>query len=112
MTAPNARPMWRPGQMGRRYWLPDHGYGNGLDDYAWAPLLDVDARILATLLEALAAAGVPGYAAPLRRGGRPPDAPAGLWPSYRLWVGTSAYGTAEDTLMAVLPRLQRALADG
>ena len=112
MTAPHARPMWRPGQMDRRYWLPDHGYGNGLDDRAWAPILDVDVRIVAVLLDALRAADVPGYAARPRPGGQPPHAPAEPWPSYRLWVGTSAYGTAEDTLMAVLPRLQRALADG
>ncbi len=103
--------MWRLGQLSRRYWLPDNGYGNGLDDRAWAPILDVDARIVAPLLEALRVAGVPAYAAPPRLTARRFNMPDDAWPSYRLWVGSSAHGTAEDTLVAVLPRLLREVPD-
>jgi hypothetical protein len=111
MTAPISRPTWHLGPASRRYWLPDNGYGNGLDDHAWAPILDVDARIVAPLLEALRAAGVPAYAAPERLTALRRIRPDDMWPAYRLWVGTSAHGTAEDTLMAVLPRLLRELPD-
>jgi hypothetical protein len=91
--------------VGRLWWLPAHGHGNGLDDQAWAPVLDVDASIMGPLLEALRAAGVPAYAAT----DRPSQSMQGDWPTYRIWVGTSAYGRAEDTLITVMPALLRHL---
>jgi hypothetical protein len=105
MTAPISRTVHRPTAAGRLRWLPAHGYGNGLDDDAWAPALEVDARIMALLLEAFRAAGVPAYVATER----PSEAAGEAWPSYRIWVGTSAYGRAEDVLIEVMPALLRHL---
>ena len=80
---------------------------NGLDDDAWAPVLEVSQRIVPLLLLALRDAAVPAYAAParpaaarLRDTTRRPE-------SWQLWVGASAYGEAETALMAVMPNLAR-----
>jgi hypothetical protein len=107
MTAPISRPAERPARPGRLWWLPPGGYGNGLDDAAWAPVLEISEQIVPDVLRTLAAAGVPGYAAPahlpgyrLRHRSRQPE-------TYRLWVGASAHGRAEDVLVAVMPRLAR-----
>jgi hypothetical protein len=103
MTAPVSRPAALLGCFGRLWWLPAGGYGNGLDDQAWAPVLQVSGRVVPQLLCALQEAAVPAYAARLRdardRGGQPE--------SYQLWVGSSAYGRAEAVLLAVMPRLSR-----
>ena len=64
MTAPISRPAEQSACPGRLWWLPAGGYGNGLDDAAWAPVLEVSERIVPDVLGALADAGVPGYAAP------------------------------------------------
>ena len=48
---------------GRLWWLPAGGFGNGLDDAAWAPVLEISEQIVPDVLRALANAGVPGYAA-------------------------------------------------
>lgn len=61
MTAPASRPFE---QRGRVWWLPPHGHGNGLDDDSWAPVLEVDERIVEPLLSAFRSARVPAYAAP------------------------------------------------
>ena len=104
MTAPVSRPAARLGRFGRLWWLPAGGYGNGLDDQAWAPALQVSGQVVPQLLSALQEAAVPAYAA--RRTGaaliaaRQPE-------SYQLWVGASAYGRAEAVLLAVMPRLSR-----
>jgi hypothetical protein len=79
-------------------WLPAGGLGNGLTADAWAPVLDVDARLAVTLLDLLAAAGVAGYAAPTRHR---------LHASWRLWVATSRYATAEAVLLRAMPALLR-----
>ncbi len=107
MTAPISRPAEQPARPDRLGWLPADGYGNGLDDVAWAPVLDVSEQIVPDVLRALADAGVPGYAAPahppgkrLRDRSRQPE-------TYRLWVGASAHGRAEVVLVAVMPRLAR-----
>jgi hypothetical protein len=103
MTAPVSRPAARLGRFGRLWWLPARGYGNGLDDQAWAPALQVSEQVVPQLLSALREAAVPAYAArvgePRERGGQPE--------TYQLWVGASAYGRAEDVLLAVMPRLAR-----
>ncbi len=63
MSASISRPMRQPQRFGRLWWLPPGGHGNGLDDKAWAPILEVDAGLVAPLLEAFRAVGVPAYAA-------------------------------------------------
>jgi len=107
MTVPVSRPAEQSVRPGRLWWLPAGGYGNGLDDAAWAPLLEISEQIVADVLSALANAGVPGYAAlahppgyRLRDRSRRPE-------TYRLWVGASAHGRAEEVLLAVMPRLAR-----
>jgi hypothetical protein len=107
MTAPISRPAEQSARPGRLWWLPPGGYGNGLDDSAWAPVLEISEQIVPDVLRALADAGVPGYAAPahppgyrLRDRSRRPE-------TWRLWVGASAHGRAEDVLVAVMPGLTR-----
>jgi len=104
MSASISRPVQQPQRFGRLWWLPPGGQGNGIDDDAWAPILEVGAGIAVPLLGAFRAAGVPAYAASTqpalsRRAARM----AG--PAYRIWVGTSAYGRAEETLITVMPSL-------
>jgi hypothetical protein len=96
MSASISQPVRQPERFGRLWWLPPGGLGNGIDDSAWAPILEVDAGLVAPLLAALRAAGVPAYAAS--------TSPA-LVPCYRIWVGSSAHGRAEETLIAVMPSL-------
>jgi len=105
MTAPVSRPAEQSAGPGRLWWLPAGGYGNGLDDVAWAPILEISEQIVPDVLRALADAGAPGYAAPahppgqrLRDRSRHPE-------TYRLWVGASAHGRAEEVLVSVMPRL-------
>ncbi len=103
MTAAVSRPAALLGRFGRLWWLPAVGYGNGLDDQAWAPALQVSRQVVPQLLSALQEAAVPAYAARVRETrdhGRQPG-------SYQLWVGASAYGRAEAVLLAVMPRLSR-----
>jgi hypothetical protein len=59
MTAPVSRPAALPGCFGRLWWLPAGGYGNGLDDQAWAPALQVSGQVVPQLLSALQEAAVP-----------------------------------------------------
>jgi hypothetical protein len=92
MPASIARPVAQPQRFGRLWWLPSGGIGNGIDDDAWAPILDVTTDLVAPLLAALREAGVPGYAARRR----------GAEPGYQLWVGSSAHGRAEEALMKAL----------
>jgi hypothetical protein len=104
----------QPQQFGRLWWLPANGRGNGLDDSAWAPLLELSGDLVPAVLAALRGARVPAYAAPAhaapaaaasrrpRRATRPASAAA-----YRLWVGASGYSRAQDVLMTVLPALTR-----
>lgn len=105
MSAPVSRPVEQTGRRGRLWWLPPGGFGNGLDDDAWAPVLEVSERVVPALLRVLGEAGVPAYAAPARSGAsrlsdhnRRPD-------GYRLWVGASCYGQAEIVLVRVMPHL-------
>lgn len=105
MTAPVSRPAPRYGGFGRLWWLPSGGFGNGLDDESWAPILEISERVVPQVLSTLRQAEVPAYAAPARpvagrlrdRSGRPPG--------YQLWVGGSAYGEAESALLALMPSL-------
>jgi hypothetical protein len=105
MSASVSRPAEQTGRRGRLWWLPSGGYGNGLDDDTWAPVLEVSENVVPALLRVLGEAGVPAYAAPARSGAsrlsdrsRRPD-------GYRLWVGASFYGQAESILVGVMPGL-------
>jgi hypothetical protein len=107
MTAPVSRPVAHAGQRGRLWWLPADGHGNGLDDDAWAPILEISRQIAPALLEVLRQVGVPAYAAPARPPGARLRERAGKPESYRLWVGASAYGEAEKALLTAMPYLTR-----
>jgi hypothetical protein len=107
MTAPISRPAEQPASHGRLRWLPVGGYGNGLDDAAWAPVLEISEHAVPDVLGALADAGVPGYAAPAHPPGYRMRDRSGQPETWRLWVGASAHGRAEEVLVAVMPRLAR-----
>lgn len=109
MSASASRPLRQLERFGRLWWLPSNGEGNGLSDTAWAPLADVDAAVIPALLAELRAAGVPAYAAPVARRLRPARQRSARHGErlYHLWVGTSRYGVAEETLRTKLPVLLR-----
>jgi hypothetical protein len=104
MSASITRLVSQPQRFGRLWWLPPGGLGNGINDDAWAQILQVSADLVSPLLEELRIAGVPAYAARMSSASsrRPVSAAAS---SCRLWVGTSAYARAEETLITVLPSL-------
>jgi hypothetical protein len=105
MPASVSRPVQGLQRFGRLWWLPSGGQGNGLDDDAWAPILEVGADVVTPLLAAFRAAGVPAYCAGMRpalsRRGACGQAPS----DYRVWVGSSAHGRAVETLITVMPSL-------
>jgi len=107
MTAPISRPAEQPARPGRSWWLPAGGYGNGLDDAAWAPVLEISEHVVPDVLRALSDAGVPGYAAPAHPPGHRLRDRSPQPETYWLWVGASAHGRAEEVLIAVMPRLAR-----
>ncbi len=95
------------GPCARLWWLPAGGQGNDLDDTAWAPVLELCHRDVPAVLAALRAGRVPAYAAPCESARSVPSHQGPDRRSWRLWVGTSAYGTAEVVLLAVMPALVR-----
>ena len=106
MTAMAARPLPQPERFGLLWWLPCTGEGNGLSDIAWAPIAEVAARVVPALLAELRAAGVPAFAAVatrLRSAGQGAAEPG----RHCVWVGTSRYCAAEETLRIKLPALLR-----
>lgn len=110
MTASVSRPAGQVSRFGRLWWLPPGGCGNGLDDQAWAPALQISEQIVPQVLDALRDAGVPAYAARVPALVRRPRDRTGQPDSYQLWVGASAYGRAEAALLAVMTRLARDVA--
>lgn len=102
------------GDRGRLWWLPPDGQGNGLDADTWAPILRLDASLVDEVMRVLHDDGVPAYAAaaPPRRAedrrGRAGGGRSG-WPParYQLWVGSTTYFRAEQSLMRALPSLLR-----
>jgi hypothetical protein len=92
-------------RFGRLYWLPACGRGNGLDDEAWAPALQISEAAVPQVLAALAAASVPAFAAPAHPAGPRPSGLAREPAGSQLWVGASAYGRAEAVLLAIMPHL-------
>jgi hypothetical protein len=107
MAASVSRPAEQIGRRGRLWWLPSGGQGNGLDDDAWAPVLEVSERVVPAVLRVLGEAGVPGYAAPARPATRRLRDHTRRPEGYQVWVGASAYGEAEMTLVRVMPYLTR-----
>ncbi len=109
MSSVIARSVEDLGRFGCLCWLPACGRGNGLDDDAWAPVLQISEAAVPQVLAALAAALVPAFAAPAH----PRDHGPPCWPESRpvasYGVGTSAYGRAEAVLLAVMPHLAREL---
>ena len=95
--------------FGRLCWLPAGGRGNGLDDDAWAPVLEISAAAVPSVLAALRSASVPAYAAPGGPAGPRCSGRPGELGSWQLWVGASAYGRAEAVLLAVMPQLAHEL---
>ena len=96
-------------RFGCLWCLPVRGRGNGLDDDAWVPVLEISEAAVPSVLAARGSASVPAYAAPggsagPRSSGRPCE-PG----SCQLWVGASAYGRAEAVLPAVMPHLAHEL---
>ena len=106
MTAVAARPLPQPERFGLLWWLPCTGEGNGLSDTAWAPIAEVAARVVPALLAELRAAGVAAFAAAATR--RPKARRDAAEPGrHCVWVGTSRYCAAEETLRIKLPALLR-----
>ncbi len=66
LPVPTVRSAMKVRPFGRLCWLPAGGRGNGLDDDAWAPVLEISAAAVPSVLAALGSASVPAYAA--RRG--------------------------------------------
>lgn len=107
MSASVSRPAEQTGRRGRLWWLPSGGRGNGIDDDAWAPVLEVSEHVVPALLRALGEAGVPAYAAPARSGAWRLRDHSRRPTGYRLWVGASFYGRAEIILVRAMPDLAR-----
>jgi hypothetical protein len=68
----------------------------------------VSTDLVAPLLAALREAGVPAYAAPASGPSRaaPHRGAAAAVPGYQLWVGSSAHGRAEETLIKAIGQLR------
>jgi len=79
--------------------LPPNGFGNGVDAEAWAEIADLTTNELARVWRALTDVHIGAYAAPLRKGTRGPGSRGA---TYRLWVDSRRYLSAEDVLMTTL----------
>lgn len=99
MAASISRPRQVAAPLGRLWWLPPTGTGNGLDDSSWVPIADIRADAAGLILAELRAGGIPAHAAPLAQHRR--RGPART-PRQRLWVGASCYGRAEQMLLRLL----------
>jgi hypothetical protein len=99
MASSSSSSWHRSQRMGRPYWLPPGGIGNGLDARTWAALVDADASILILLLDTLREADIAAHAARLDRMGR--RIPTSV---FRIWVDTWAHARAEDVIREVLLR--------
>jgi hypothetical protein len=105
MAEPVSRSAEQTAVRGRLRWLPPGGYRNGLDDEAWALVMEVSERVVPTVLCALAEVGVAAYATPASSDDSRPKHHAGRPEPYELWVGASASGRAEITLTRLMPYL-------
>jgi membrane-associated phospholipid phosphatase len=80
MAAPVLMPAARSSQSHSLGWLPAGGYGNGLDDNSWVPVLVISEQVVPKVLGVLQAALVPAHAGPTNpagwlrdRSGQPAD---------------------------------------
>ncbi len=71
------------------------------------PVLEVSERVVPAVLGVLGEVGVPAYAAPARSGASRLKDRTRRSAGYQLWVGASAHGRAELTLVRVMPYLAR-----
>lgn len=85
-----------PGMM---YWLPPHGFGNGIPAHAWAILADLSENQVGPTLFTLADAHIGAYVATEHITPMQPHDPAIVW---RLWVDSLQYRHAEDILIEEL----------
>jgi hypothetical protein len=106
IVEPVSRPATRASQPDSLGWLPAGGYGNGLDDDSWVPVLVISEQVVTRVLKVLQAEMVPAYAAPTTPAGWLRDR-SGQPAGYQLWVGATAYGRAEAALLAVMPSVAR-----
>jgi hypothetical protein len=84
-------------QLGRAAQLPPFGRGNGVEALFWTPLARLEPDRVDAVLEALADAGIAGWAAPAPGTARTdPAAP------HDLWVASLRLDAAQDLLMRVL----------
>jgi len=105
MSAAQIRQLSQLDRFGVLWWLPGGGESNGLTDVGWAPIADVDAALLPAVMTELHRAGVAAYAAPVSRRPSTRRHKDRAGNRRRLWVGTSQYSRAEDTLRIKLPLL-------
>jgi hypothetical protein len=92
--------------LGRAYWLPPRGRGNGLAARSWAPLADLTDEEAEAAMDALTWAGVPAHLDDVDGLGcrRAQGGTHGPRLTSRLWVGSMHHATAEDVLRSVLLR--------
>lgn len=81
-------------QLGRAYWLPPFGRGNGLDALFWAPVARIEEARVDAVLAALREADIPAWAAPVR-------VAQGVQ-SHDLSVEAGRLDAAQDVVMRVL----------
>ena len=84
-------------QMGRAYWLPPDGHGNGLEALTWAQLARLPHADAERVLAALREHDIPGWVAPVDRHAPQDDAA-----SFDVWVATIDIDAAENVAMDVL----------
>ncbi|MEC3953698.1 hypothetical protein VMT65_11695 [Nocardia sp. CDC153] len=99
MTAVPEIPDSRYGSRRVPYWIPPHGFSNGVHANSWVILADLEEPQLYRVLFALTDIGVAGYVVPARVTPLEAGDPEIVW---RLWVDTSQCRRAEDLLMELL----------
>ncbi|HWU46097.1 MAG TPA: hypothetical protein VN133_05005 [Humibacter sp.] len=86
--------------MGRPYWLPPIGRGNGLDARFWSQIAQVPQAMTGPLLSNLRAGGIPGWVSAVHPFGEPhPDDPE---LPYDVWIATSNFDSGEEVVMRYL----------
>lgn len=99
MTASPAIPDPEHDARALMFWLPPHGFGNGVPARAWAILADLTEKQVYPVLFALAGAHIAGYVATEHATTLQPGDPGFTW---RLWVDSLKYSHAETLLMEQL----------
>jgi len=102
MSSANEQPIAAPDaiSMGRPYWLPPAGRGNGLDARFWSQIAQVPQAMADPLLLSLRDAGIPGWASAVHPFGQPhPDDPEA---PYDVWIATERHDAGEEVVMRYL----------